>query len=63
MGLEELMFERSLAAGIAGYCQWGLDAGDHEDDWHPYGGRPSYWNHEDRHDSESKIQVRRPHCF
>ncbi|KAF5313015.1 hypothetical protein D9619_002316 [Psilocybe cf. subviscida] len=54
--LEELMFERSLAAGVAGYCQWGLDAGDHEEDWHPYGGLPSHWNHENRDDSESEIQ-------
>ncbi|KAH7879468.1 uncharacterized protein C8R40DRAFT_991141, partial [Lentinula edodes] len=32
------MFERSKAAGKAGYYQWGLDVGCHQDDWNPYEG-------------------------
>ena len=46
--LEEEMFERSRAAGIAGEYQWGLDAGDHQDTWNPYDGLPDYWVHTDR---------------
>jgi hypothetical protein len=38
--LEEEIFERSKAAGIAGEYQWGLDAGDHQDAWNPYDGLP-----------------------
>jgi hypothetical protein len=34
--LEEEMFERSQAAGIAGEYQWGLDVGDHQDGWNPF---------------------------
>uniref|UniRef100_A0A8H7XLT6 Uncharacterized protein n=1 Tax=Psilocybe cubensis TaxID=181762 RepID=A0A8H7XLT6_PSICU len=34
--LEEEMFENSLRAGIAGNYQWGLDVGNHQDDWKPY---------------------------
>ncbi|KAJ3925681.1 MAG: hypothetical protein NXY57DRAFT_948889 [Lentinula lateritia] len=36
--LELRMFERSKAAGKAGYYQWGLDVGCHQDDWNPYEG-------------------------
>ena len=43
--LEEEMFERSKAAGIAGEWQWGLDAGDHQDAWDPYDGLPYHWIH------------------
>ncbi|KAG6904433.1 hypothetical protein DXG01_009991, partial [Tephrocybe rancida] len=53
--LEELMFERSREAGIAGYYQWGLDAGDHQEQWDPWGGLPTDLNHEDRTDSESEL--------
>ncbi|KAI9063332.1 hypothetical protein FKP32DRAFT_1543201, partial [Trametes sanguinea] len=35
---EQRLFERSKAAGVAGYFQWGLDAGDLQDDWVPYDG-------------------------
>lgn len=56
--LEERMFERSGLAGIAGNCQWGLDAGDHQGDWDPYAGIPMHWNHEDREGSERELEVR-----
>jgi len=45
--LEEQMFEVSKEAGCAGYYQWGLDEGDHQDKWFPYQNVPSEWNHED----------------
>lgn len=41
--LEQGMFENAAIAGIAGYDQWGLDAGDHQDYWNPYEGLPSHW--------------------
>ncbi|KAF9562489.1 hypothetical protein CPC08DRAFT_609038, partial [Agrocybe pediades] len=44
---EEIMFENSKLAGIAGNYQWGLDAGDHQDGWNPYAGLPEYFNHGD----------------
>lgn len=56
--LEEEMFERSRAAGIAGEYQWGLDAGDHQDTWNPYNGLPDHWIHGDRlenYDDEEKV--------
>ncbi|KAJ3009429.1 hypothetical protein NUW54_g2783 [Trametes sanguinea] len=34
--------KRSKAAGMAGYFQWGLDAGDLQDNWLPYNGDPSW---------------------
>ena len=57
--LEEEMFERSARAGLAGDYQWGLDAGDHQDDWNPYEGTPAEWNHNDRfeNDSEREFEV------
>ncbi|KAF8956267.1 hypothetical protein BDZ97DRAFT_1763938 [Flammula alnicola] len=54
--LEELMFERSSKAGMAGNCQWGLDAGDHQECWDPYQGIPSYWNYGDRSESEGELE-------
>ena len=42
--LEERMFECSEKAGEAGFQQWGLDAGDHQDAWDPYLGIPSDWD-------------------
>ncbi|TFK34965.1 hypothetical protein BDQ12DRAFT_580868, partial [Crucibulum laeve] len=45
--LEEQMFENSVAAGVAGNQQWGLDAGSHMDRWNPYSGLSSQWNHKD----------------
>ena len=50
--LEEEMFERSQAAGIAGEYQWGLDAGDHQDAWNPYDGLPDHWIHSDRPEND-----------
>jgi len=57
--LEEEMFERSQAAGIAGEYQWGLDAGDHQDTWNPYDGLPCHWIHADRlesYDDDKRLQ-------
>ena len=56
--LEEEMFERSRAAGIAGEYQWGLDAGEHQDAWNPYDGLPYHWIHADRledYDDDEKV--------
>jgi hypothetical protein len=55
--LEEQMFERSLRAGIAGYYQWGLDAGDYQDYWYLYAGLSEPWNHEDRENDEGELEV------
>ncbi|KAF5379487.1 hypothetical protein D9615_006638 [Tricholomella constricta] len=54
--LEEKMFERSMRAGIAGHYQWGLDAGDHQNDWDPYRGTPGHWNLGDRDGSEGEME-------
>ena len=45
--LEARMFEVSKAADRAGYWQWGLDAGDHQECWDPYGNLPAEWHHDD----------------
>ncbi len=58
MAFEELLFERSSRAGVAGNCQWGLDVGEHQGGWDPYIGLPSTWNHEDRDESEGEVEVR-----
>ena len=55
--LEEEMFERSQAAGIAGEYQWGLDVGDHQEAWNPYDGLPAHWNHADRLESNDEKNV------
>lgn len=47
LDLERRMFTRSLESGEAGYYQWGLDAGDHQDKWDPYRNLPSGWFHSD----------------
>ncbi|RPD52542.1 hypothetical protein L227DRAFT_468077, partial [Lentinus tigrinus ALCF2SS1-6] len=54
------MFERSAAAGIAGWYQWGLDAGDHQDGWDPYNEIPDSWNLGDFYpdDPEELLEVR-----
>jgi hypothetical protein len=54
--LEECMFEVSKGAGRAGYYQWGLDAGDHQDKWFPYENLPSDWNHRDG-EFEEELEV------
>lgn len=41
--LEDRMFTQSKAAGPAGNQQWGLDAGPHQDHWHPYSEGPEEW--------------------
>ncbi|KAI0683221.1 hypothetical protein BC835DRAFT_1296586, partial [Cytidiella melzeri] len=53
---EERLFERSREAGIAGWYQWGLDAGEHQESWDPYAGLPSHWNHGDFYpDNEDEV--------
>ncbi|KAI0071385.1 hypothetical protein K474DRAFT_1582029, partial [Panus rudis PR-1116 ss-1] len=42
--LEHKIFQRSEEAGIASLCQWGLDAGPHQDGWNPYAEVPSHWH-------------------
>ena len=46
--LEKEMFECSLAAGIAGEYQWGLDTGEHQEAWNPYDSLPYHWILADR---------------
>ncbi|KAJ6601491.1 hypothetical protein B0H10DRAFT_1824052 [Mycena sp. CBHHK59/15] len=58
---EERLFEDSAAAGRAGNRQWGLDAGEHQDDWNPYCDLPAHWNHGDRHESDTELLVGWPH--
>ena len=56
---ERRLFEISMAAGEAGFYQWGLDAGDHQDGWDPYNHIPSDWNVGDMYpdDMEELLQV------
>ncbi|THV02120.1 hypothetical protein K435DRAFT_922498 [Dendrothele bispora CBS 962.96] len=42
--LEQIMFDRTHEAGIAGNCQWGLDVAPLEDNWFPYNGPESQHN-------------------
>ncbi|KAJ7725503.1 hypothetical protein B0H14DRAFT_2410489, partial [Mycena olivaceomarginata] len=35
----------------------GLDVGPHQDGWCPYQNIPVHWNHDDREESESELQV------
>ncbi|KAF8903683.1 hypothetical protein CPB84DRAFT_1746080 [Gymnopilus junonius] len=42
--LEEEMFEVSTRAGKAGFFQWGLDAGHHQDGWDVYANLPPQFN-------------------
>ena len=47
---ESRIFDATEEAGKAGYYQWGLDAGDHQDVWDPYDGVPEdlrTWHPED----------------
>ena len=56
--LEEEMFERSKAAGVAGEYQWGLHAGGHQDAWNLYDGLPSHWVYAERlknYDDDEKV--------
>ncbi|KAI0684260.1 hypothetical protein BC835DRAFT_1293395, partial [Cytidiella melzeri] len=40
----------------AGWYQWGLDAGEHQESWDPYAGLPSHWNHGDFYpDNEDEV--------
>lgn len=40
---ERRLFERSSESGIAGFYQWGLDAGCHQERWDPWAGLPTDW--------------------
>ncbi|PPQ88302.1 hypothetical protein CVT25_012365 [Psilocybe cyanescens] len=55
--LEEEMFENSIRAGVAGNEQWGLDVGNHQDDWIPYGDLPDEWNGGDRDGLEDETEL------
>ncbi|THU96717.1 hypothetical protein K435DRAFT_858282 [Dendrothele bispora CBS 962.96] len=54
--LEEIMFDRTHEAGIAGNCQWGLDVAPLEDDWFPYNGPESQHNNL-RDGTESELET------
>ncbi|KAJ6457808.1 hypothetical protein C8R47DRAFT_1203316 [Mycena vitilis] len=58
---EERLFEYSLAAGRAGNQQWGLDVGPHQDNWNPYSGTPTHWNHDDRDNQSESELLHGPH--
>jgi hypothetical protein len=60
--LEERMFEVSKEAGQAGYYQWGLDEGDHQEKWFPYDDVPSDWNHRDG-EFDDRVEVCRFNCI
>ncbi|TFK33496.1 hypothetical protein BDQ12DRAFT_615157, partial [Crucibulum laeve] len=55
--LEEHMFERSKAAGTAGNWQWGMDSGTHQGGWNAYQGTAESWNHGDRSEHDSELEV------
>ncbi|EGO03967.1 hypothetical protein SERLA73DRAFT_175673 [Serpula lacrymans var. lacrymans S7.3] len=52
------MFEVSSQVVTAGYYQWGLDAGEHQDNWDPYANLPSYWVRDDFEGEESYLKIR-----
>jgi hypothetical protein len=64
--LEVRMFEVSKAAGPAGYWQWGLDAGDHQEAWDPYANLPGEWHYPDAEYDDDKfsaeLEVRGQFC-
>ncbi|KAI9069785.1 hypothetical protein FKP32DRAFT_1640461 [Trametes sanguinea] len=41
---ERRLFERSAASGVAGFYQWGKDAGDLQRNWSPYDIGPTEWS-------------------
>ena len=53
--LEVGMFMRSASAGKAGYHQWGLDAGDHQDQWWPWNNLESGWHNPDAAASDEDL--------
>ena len=46
---------RSASAGKAGYHQWGLDAGDHQDQWWPWNNLESGWHNSDAAASDEDL--------
>ncbi|PPQ86423.1 hypothetical protein CVT25_003698 [Psilocybe cyanescens] len=44
-------------ATTGGDEQWGLDVGNHQDDWIPYGGLPDEWNGGDRDGLENETEL------
>ncbi|KAH9928142.1 uncharacterized protein B0H18DRAFT_1118160 [Fomitopsis serialis] len=53
---ERRLFESSTEAGPASYEQWGLDAGDHQGKWYPYGEVPSDWGEDGLSMSDSELE-------
>ncbi|KAI0754058.1 hypothetical protein C8Q80DRAFT_1246645 [Daedaleopsis nitida] len=61
--LEHRMFEVSAAAEEAGYYQWGLDAGDHQNRWDPYSVMPSDWNLHDWSPDDDELLLQKGSKF
>jgi hypothetical protein len=55
--LEEEMFERIHRTGPSGNCQWGLDAGHHQDGWDPSFGVSKTWEGDVREGSDVEIEA------
>ncbi|KAF9035774.1 hypothetical protein BJ165DRAFT_1409161 [Panaeolus papilionaceus] len=55
--LEEDMFEVSARAEMAGYYQWGLGCGHHQDNWDPYLNLPESWNIGDHMFDEDLLEI------
>lgn len=59
--LEKRMFinSKESKAGDAGYYQWGLDSGSHQNKWTPYLDLPADWSWESKEyaDSDSDLEV------
>ncbi|KAF8891098.1 hypothetical protein CPB84DRAFT_1939271 [Gymnopilus junonius] len=61
--LEEEMFEVSTRAGKAGFFQWGLDAGHHQDGWDVYANLPPQFNRANYKGNDEDLEVwRLIHC-
>jgi hypothetical protein len=61
--LEHHMFETSKAAGPAGYQQWGLEVGMHQQRWSPYPHVPEEWNLGDIAEAEEEEYTVSLSCF
>ncbi|KAJ7450187.1 hypothetical protein FB451DRAFT_1052528, partial [Mycena latifolia] len=51
------LFENSMRVARAGNQQWGRDMGPHQGSWNPYTNIPTHWNHEDRDEIDSELEV------
>ena len=54
---ERRIFDATKQAGQAGYFQWGLDAGDHQEAWDPYDSVPEDWKGWMPEDDEVWLEV------